>query len=229
MRKWIAATMMVFGTASLASAAEVAVLQNGFAIRHEHRQVMGDMTRLYTSDSQDNFVDVPTAQIASYAPDDTPPPAVDPQPQTKPDVHQLLQSAGQKHGLDPDFLASVVHAESGFNARAVSPKGARGLMQLMPKTAEELGVKDSFDPEANVDAGTKYLRALLDQYDGNVPKALAAYNAGANRVAQYHGVPPFQETRAYVHSIIVDYNRKKAAQKKTQASAKKPSSSAAAE
>jgi soluble lytic murein transglycosylase-like protein len=229
MRKWIAATLVIFGTASLASAAELAVLQNGFTIRHEHRQVMGETTRLYTSTSENDFVDVPTEQIASFAPDDTPAPVAERQAETKLDVHDLLQSAGQKHGLDPDFLASVVHAESGFNVRAVSPKGARGLMQLMPKTAEDLGVKDSFDPEANVDAGTKYLRALLDQYNGNVPKALAAYNAGANRVAQYHGVPPYRETRAYVRSIIAEYNRKKAAQKKTQASAKKPATAAAAE
>jgi soluble lytic murein transglycosylase-like protein len=100
-------------------------------------------------------------------------------------------------------------------------------MQLMPKTAEELGVKDSFDPEANVDAGTKYLRALLDQYNGNVSKALAAYNAGANRVAQYNGVPPYRETRAYVRNIIADYIRKKAASKKAEAREKQPTSASA--
>lgn len=218
--------MMVLGMASLASSAELAVLQNGFSIRHERHEVIGENTRLYTSTSGDSFVDVPTAQIASFAPDDTPEPVADTPAAAAPDVHKLLLNAGTKHGIDPDFIASVVHAESGFNVHAVSPKGAQGLMQLMPQTAQKLGVKDSFDPEANVDAGTKYLRALLDQYNGNVPKALAAYNAGTNRVAQYNGVPPYRETRAYVRNIIVDYNRKKAAAKKTQAAAKKPATTA---
>ena len=226
MRKWAAIVIMVLGTTSLASSAELAVLQNGFSIRHERHEIIGDNTRLYTSASGDSFVDVPTAQIASFAPDDTPDPVTETPISATPDVHTLVLNAGTKHGIDPDFIASVVHAESGFNVKAVSPKGAQGLMQLMPKTAQELGVKDSFDPEANVDAGTKYLRALLDQYNGNVPKALAAYNAGANRVAQYNGVPPYRETRAYVRNIIVDYNRRKAAEKKTQAAAKKPATSA---
>jgi soluble lytic murein transglycosylase-like protein len=208
-RNSIAMAMILLGTASMASAAELAVLQNGFTIRHERREAIGDTTRLYTGDSADNFIDVPTAQISSYAPDDTPKqPAVE---ATKADVKSILKDAGAKHGVDPDFIASVVHAESGYNAHAVSPKGARGLMQLMPKTAEQLGVKDSFDPEANVDGGTQYLRALLDQYNGDVAKTLAAYNAGAKRVAQYHGVPPYRETHAYVVRIINEYNRKKAA------------------
>jgi soluble lytic murein transglycosylase-like protein len=243
MRKWIAATIVVFGALATASAAELAVLQNGFTIRHERHVVQGEFTRLYTGASAKEFIDIPTAQITSYAPDDTPAslpetaPAIalaaaQPQkqvPQQKPvDVNALMQGAGAKHGLDPDFIASVVHAESGFNARAVSPKGAQGLMQLMPNTAAQLGVKDSFDAEANVDAGTKYLRALLDQYNGDVHKALAAYNAGSHRVDQYHGIPPYRETQAYVRRIVLEYNRKKAAEKKaatkTQASAKKPAS-----
>jgi soluble lytic murein transglycosylase-like protein len=210
--------MIVFGATGIASAAELAVLQNGFTIRHERHEVLGETTRLYTTDSPDSFIEVPTAQITSYAPDDTPAP----QAEVKPDVNTIVKAAGAKHGLDPDFVASVVHAESSFNAKAVSPKGARGLMQLMPKTAEQLGVKDSFDPAANVDGGTKYLRALLDQYNGDVPKALAAYNAGTQRVAQYNGVPPYAETHAYVRRIIAEYNRKKAADKKmTQVATKK--------
>lgn len=222
MRNWIAATMVIFGSAGLCSAAELAVLQNGFTIRHERHEVLGETTRLYTGTSASDFIDVPTAQIANYAPDDPPAAAAAALPGQKPlDVNALMKDAGTKHGLDPDFISSVVHAESGFNVKAVSPKGAQGLMQLMPKTAADLGVKDSFDPVANVDAGTKYLRALLDQYNGNVAKALAAYNAGANRVAQYNGVPPYAETHAYVKRIINEYNRKKAAEEKTQASAKK--------
>lgn len=216
--------MVVLGATSLASAAELAVLQNGFTIRHERHEVIGDTTRLYTSTSSDDYVDVPTAQVTSFMHDDTPLPVAE----TKtPDVNTILKDAGQRHGLDPDFISSVVHAESSYNSQAVSPRGARGLMQLMPKTAEQLGVKDSFDPAANVDGGAKYLRALLDQYNGDAVKALAAYNAGALRVQQYNGVPPYAETRAYVRRIVAEYNRKKAiakpaTRKTTQLAAKKP-------
>jgi soluble lytic murein transglycosylase-like protein len=206
-RKSFAAIIFLLGSVGVASAAELAVLQNGFSIRHERHETIGDTTRLYTAD--DSFIEVPTAQITAYAPDDVPvQPAA---PEKKPNVQMIMKDAGQKHGLDPDFIASVVRAESSYNTKAVSPKGARGLMQLMPQTAEQLGVKDLLDPAANVDGGTKYLRALLDQYNGDVPKALAAYNAGAHRVDQYHGVPPYAETRAYVRRIVADYNRKKAA------------------
>jgi len=219
---------MFFGATAIASAAELAVLQNGFTIRHERHEIQGETTRLYISTSPEDFIELPTAQIASYAPDDTPAPVVAAAADQKRiiDVHAVIKDAGARHGLDPDFVASVVHAESGFNVRAVSPKGAQGLMQLMPRTAADLGVKDSFDPEANIEAGTKYLRALLDHYNGDVVKALAAYNAGTQRVAQYHGLPPFRETQAYVRRIVVEYNRKKAEQRKaaakTQALAKKP-------
>ena len=109
-------------------------------------------------------------------------------------------------------MNSVIHAESGFNSHAVSPKGARGLMQLMPSTASNLGVKDIFDPEANVGGGSRYLRELLERYNFDLVKALAAYNAGPQRVEQYNGVPPFRETRAYVARIIYEYNKKKIAQ-----------------
>ena len=130
------------------------------------------------------------------------PPAEDP-------IKNLIASAASRHQIDPDFVASVVKAESGFNPTAVSSKGAQGLMQLMPRTAARLGVENALDPAANVEGGTKYLRQLLDQYDGDAVKALAAYNAGPQRVEQYGGVPPYRETRAYITRIIDDYNRKK--------------------
>ncbi len=226
MRKWIAAATVFLGATTLASATELAVLQNGFTIRHERHEVQGATTRLYTSAKAEDFIEVPTAQIVSYTPDETPAPAASAEQPRIFNVHAVIKDAGSRHGLDPDFIASVVHAESGYNVKALSPKGAQGLMQLMPKTAADLGVKDSFDPEANIEAGTKYLRALLDQYNGDVVKALAAYNAGVQRVAQYHGLPPFRETQAYVRRIVIEYNRKKAEQRKaaakTQALAKQP-------
>jgi soluble lytic murein transglycosylase-like protein len=136
------------------------------------------------------------------------------------DINELVRQAASKHQLDPDFVASVIKAESDFNPHAVSPKGARGLMQLMPGTATQLGVKDAFDPQANVEAGTAHLSDLLDQYHNDPIKALAAYNAGAHRVQQYHGVPPYRETRAYVAKIVRDFNARKRAEMKTAASTK---------
>jgi soluble lytic murein transglycosylase-like protein len=126
----------------------------------------------------------------------------------------VVNSASAAYHLDPDLVNSVIHAESGFNARAVSPKGARGLMQLMPATASQLGVNDAFDPQTNVEGGSRYLRELLERYNFDLVKALAAYNAGPERVEQYQGVPPFRETRAYVARIVHEYNTKKIAQEK---------------
>jgi soluble lytic murein transglycosylase-like protein len=103
----------------------------------------------------------------------------------------------------------VVHAESGGQVKAVSRTGARGLMQLMPGTASELGVKDAFVADQNVEGGTKYLDALLTRYHDNIALALAAYNAGPGAVDKYHGVPPFRETRAYVSRVIREFNRRK--------------------
>jgi soluble lytic murein transglycosylase-like protein len=141
-----------------------------------------------------------------------------------------VNEASGRYRLDPDLVTSVIKAESGFNVRAVSPKGAQGLMQLMPGTASQLGVPNAFDPQANVEGGTKYLRELLERYNFDVVKALAAYNAGPQRVEQFGGVPPYYETRAYVARVVKDFNKKKVAQKKatTTHSSKTPASHAAA-
>jgi soluble lytic murein transglycosylase-like protein len=195
--------------------ASYAVLANGFSIRHIRHETIGDTTRLYPSADSNSYVDVPTAGIVRFEQDEIAPPAAEPKPETPAPpltLRQAVEQVSSKEQIDPDFIFSVIHAESGGNARAVSPKGARGLMQLMPQTAARLGVHDSFDPAANVDAGTRYLRELLEQYHGDAVRALAAYNAGPQRVAQYRGVPPYRETRAYVSRIIRDYNRKKIAQ-----------------
>lgn len=136
------------------------------------------------------------------------------------DLDQVVREASNKNRLDPDFVNSVIKAESNFKTHAISRKGAQGLMQLMPGTAAQLGVADPFDPKANVEAGTAHLSALLDQYHDDPIKALAAYNAGAHRVKQYNGVPPYEETRAYIAKIVRDFNAKKRAQMKAAAAAK---------
>jgi soluble lytic murein transglycosylase-like protein len=130
------------------------------------------------------------------------------------DLDQVVREASDRNRLDPDFVSSVIMAESNFKTHAVSKKGALGLMQLMPSTAAELGVADPFDPRANVEAGAAHLSALLDRYNNDPIKALAAYNAGAHRVKQYNGVPPYRETRAYINKIVRDFNAKKRAQMK---------------
>ena len=191
--------------------AEVAVLRNGFSIRHERREVQGSVTRLYMGADASGFVDVPSSEIDHFEPDVSIQPATLHDPQTLPD---LVTSTSRRYHLDPDLVNSVIHAESGFNPHAISPKGAQGLMQLMPGTSSRLGVRNAFDPGANVDGGTRYLRELLVRYNFDMIKALAAYNAGPQRVEHYAGVPPYPETRAYVARIVRDFNRKKLAERK---------------
>jgi soluble lytic murein transglycosylase-like protein len=199
-----------------ASASDLAVLHNGFSIRHERREIVGSVTRLYLGADKDGYVDVPTNEIDHFEPDLSLQPAAQ-NPQGLPG---MVNAASGRYHLDPDLVNSVIHAESGFDAKAVSRKGAQGLMQLMPETASKLGVTNAFDPAANVDGGTRYLRALLDQYNFDLIKALAAYNAGPQRVEKYHGVPPYYETQAYIARIVRDFNRKKLAERKAEQASK---------
>jgi soluble lytic murein transglycosylase-like protein len=113
----------------------------------------------------------------------------------------LIQQNAERHGVSADLVRAVIQAESGFNRYAVSPKGAMGLMQLMPATARDLGVRDPFLPSENIRGGVAYLAGLLSRFNQDVEHALAAYNAGAARVDQYNGVPPYRETRNYVKKI----------------------------
>lgn len=118
------------------------------------------------------------------------------------EYENIIRTCADKYGVNPSLVKAVIHAESGYNPNAVSPKGASGLMQLMPGTARSLKVSNSFDPKDNVEGGVKYLRFLLDTFRGDVSLALAAYNAGLNKVARFGGIPPYAETRTYVNRVL---------------------------
>lgn len=140
-----------------------------------------------------------TAAVQSYAPvgDVGAPPG----PGAREDHTAIAHRVSQEHGVNPRLVMAIIAQESGGNARAVSPAGAQGLMQLMPPTAATLGVQDPFDPEQNIRGGVTFLKWLLDKYNGDETLALAAYNAGPGAVDQYGGVPPFEETQRYIRNI----------------------------
>jgi soluble lytic murein transglycosylase-like protein len=195
-------------------------LRSGFDLTCARIVRRGDTTRLYLHAGSEDFLDIPTADIASTEQVPLPePPAADATPSSanpslpaasqQLNIASLTSGAGSKNNLDPDLIASIIHAESHENPHAVSRTGARGLMQLMPGTAGQLGVSDSFNPSQNVEGGTAYINQLLLLYHDNLPLALAAYNAGPAAVAKYHGIPPYRETRAYVVRVIRDFNRRK--------------------
>ena len=121
---------------------------------------------------------------------------------------ELIQAFAAEHDLDPALIEAVIQVESNFNRKAVSRKGAQGLMQLMPSTIWRLSVGDAYDPHENIGAGVRYLRQLLDRFQGDLTLALAAYNAGENAVLRYKGVPPYQETRDYVTKVLSLYRRR---------------------
>lgn len=122
-------------------------------------------------------------------------------------VQPYIQEAAAAHNVDPALIEAVIKQESAYDPNAESYVGAQGLMQLMPETAADLGVKNRLDPRDNVMGGTKYLRQLLDRYDGNMTKAIASYNAGMGNVDHYGGVPPFPETQDYVQKVLNNYEQ----------------------
>lgn len=128
---------------------------------------------------------------------------------SKGEIDNLIEKYSDKNGLDKDFVKALVRQESGFNPSAKSHCGAMGLMQLMPSTAQGLGVDNAFDPEQNIAGGTKYLKSMIDRFGGDEKLALAAYNAGPNAVKKYGGIPPYQETQNYVKNVLSQYERYK--------------------
>jgi len=208
----------------VARGAERVTLRNGFEVRCDHHAEVEGRTRLYLSAGEDNYIEFKTGEIAGVETVADEPVAATPKaaqggpsaaPRLTPaDVGEMLARAGHARNLDVDLLASLVKAESGGNARAVSRAGAQGLMQLMPKTALDLGVGDRLQPEENVRGGATYLDELLTRYHENMALALAAYNAGPAAVDKYHGIPPYRETRVYVARVIHEFNRRVAAREK---------------
>ena len=192
-----------------ALAGEYAVLSSGFRIHADRHEFGPSTVRLY---SKDGMTELPAALVASFEAEDyTAPPAPISPPAVEPalpvsDAHTLLRDAAARSGLPPALVESVARVESNLRPEAVSPKGALGVMQLMPSTARALAA-DPRDTAQNIEAGTRLLRGLLIKYDGDVVKALSAYNAGAGAVDRYRGMPPYAETQDYVDKVIRAYIR----------------------
>ncbi len=227
--------------ATAAGAAERVTLKNGFTIDCDHHATAGNKLRLYLDKSGESYIELRAVDLQSVESIPAPPsptpgsgaeappsPAMDAQGRAQAsaaqspgrlntaDLHEILAHASTEHNVDVDLLASIVKAESGGNARAVSRAGAEGLMQLMPATAETHGVTDRFEPGQNVRGGSAYIDELLTRYHDNLALALAAYNAGPAAVDKYKGIPPYAETRAYVARVIHEFNRRVRARESAQ-------------
>ncbi len=222
-RRGLLAVATLFAAVLQLHAMEHITLRNGFEIDCVRREPQGDKVRLYFASSPgapESYSDVLATSIVRVDVVPDPPPVPDvvapasmaaaiPTQPTPAELNELLAHAGAQHHIDADLLASLVRAESGGRAHAISRAGARGLMQLMPTTALSMGVKDAFLADQNVEGGTRYFDGLLTRYHDNIALALAAYNAGPAAVDRFHGVPPFRETRAYVARVIREFNRRK--------------------
>jgi len=186
--------------------ADYVVLRGGVRLNVTGYEILGDRYRLHL---KGGTAEVLADDVVGIEPEEIFEPVEEPLSDKTP-FERIIRTAADRYRLDADLIHCVIAIESNFDPKAVSPKNARGLMQLMPQTATQFGVKDVFDPEQNVNAGTKYLRQLIDKYN-NLTLALAAYNAGPERVDQYgRRVPPYLETMKYVQRIAKSYAKIKA-------------------
>jgi soluble lytic murein transglycosylase-like protein len=211
--------------AGLANAGEYAVLSNGFRIHADSHVTEDGIVRLQTSQG---VIEMPADRISSFEAEEYTPPAPAPQiaeklpepppnPAVKLTPQQMIARAAVLAGLPLEIVRSVAKAESAFQPQALSPKGAIGLMQLMPGTAAELNV-NPYDPAENAEGGARYLRDLLLKYENDphqVSKAIAAYNAGPGAVDKYHGIPPYRETVQYVKRVLQQYEKEQQQSKKS--------------
>ena len=204
--KHLALSALFVACAAPASRAEYIVLRSGQRLTVTGYQIIGDR---YHLQMKGGTVDVPMADVTAIEPEDifTPAPHVEVSQEPFGDI---IREAAKRYSVDADLITSVIAAESNFDPKAISRKNARGLMQLLPTTAAQLGVKNIFDPQENIDAGAHYLSDLLLLYKNDLVLTLAAYNAGPERVQQYgQRVPPFAETISYIKRVKQTYNQRK--------------------
>lgn len=194
--------------------AEYIVLQSGLRLHVTGYQLLGEKYHLQL---QGGWMDVSVADVAKIEPEEVFAPIPQPAPAApaptaaanQPPYQEFVLAAASRYGVDAELISSVMEVESHFNPKAISAKNARGLMQLLPETAARLGVKDIFDPKENIDAGTHYLHDLLQLYKNDLTLALAAYNAGPDKVQKYGNVPPYRETQSYVKQVQRKYQKNK--------------------
>lgn len=205
------------GVVAPAARADYVVLRSGARLNVTGYEILGDRYRLHL---KGGVAEVPVDDIVGIEPEEVFEPIEEPLTDKTP-FQKVIRAAAERYSIDADLIHCVIAVESNFDPKAISRKNARGLMQLLPQTAAQFGVKDIFNPEENVNAGTRYLHDLLGKYHNNLTLALAAYNAGPERVDQYgHRVPPYLETMKYVQRIANSYAKIKAnaaQQKKTEA------------
>ncbi len=186
--------------------AEYIVLRSGLRLKVTGYQLVGDKYRLQMTGGK---LEIAAEEVVTIEPEDTFGPPATVQVAAQPLYRDLVEMSAKKYNMDADLITSVIAVESNFDPKAVSRKNARGLMQLLPETAAQLGVKNIDDPAENIDGGTRYLRFLLQKYNNDLSLALAAYNAGPEKVQLYGTIPPYSETISYVRRVKRGYDKSK--------------------
>ena len=186
--------------------AEYVVLRSGLRLKVTSYQLVGDKYRLQMTGGK---LEIAAEEVVTIEPEDSFGPPATVQVAAQPLYRDLVEASAKKYNMDADLITSVIAVESNFDPKAVSRKNARGLMQLLPETAAKLGVKNIDDPAENIDGGTRYLRFLLEKYNNDLSLALAAYNAGPDKVQLYGTIPPYSETISYVRRVKRGYDKSK--------------------